>query len=287
MIGTDYHLERQLSVLDSALHRRYKDCVATSQLLLTRYQSTFPEYTDHSFLHTMNVIDFCNQLIGDQINRLTADDIYVLLMGCLFHDVGMGVSQNDYDCFKVRLGQPCQTRGIDENIRDFHHELSALYLEKYWELLDIPNEAFLFAIMQVCRGHRKNELLDMNNYPTTYLVGEERSVCIPYLAALLRLADELDISDDRNTVLMYNIDMIKNPTSHMEFIKHKAIRSVELDEHIITFCAQSDNPAIRSELMLIREKIEEKLHYCRMVAASRSPFVITQQTVRLVMNDAK
>lgn len=119
----------------------------------------------------------------------------------------------------VRLGQPCQTREIDKDIRDFHHELPAMYLEKYWEFLDIPNEAFLFAIMQVCRGHRKNELLNLDDYPTTYLVREERSVCIPYLAALLRLADELDTSVDRNTDLMYDIDMINNPISRMEFVK--------------------------------------------------------------------
>ncbi|MEG1381344.1 MAG: HD domain-containing protein [Ruthenibacterium sp.] len=286
MMNTDYCLERRLSMLDTELHRRYKDCVLTSQTMLTRYQSVFPEYTDHTILHTMNVTDFCNRLIDEQVYSLTADAIYVLLMGCLFHDVGMGVSLEDYKNFMLQLDNQPSSLALDEDIRNFHNEFSALYLEKYWKLLDIPNKTYLFAIMQVAKGHRKTELMHEEDYPATYLVGNGSSVCLPYLAAVLRLADELDISDERNTVLMYDIDMIKDPISHMEFSKHKAIRSVEMDEHTITLCAQSNDPVIRSALMLIREKIEETLHYCRMVAANRSAFVITQQTVQLVMNNA-
>lgn len=137
----DYHLERRLSILDSNLQRRYKDCLLTSDAMLTRYQSTFHQYTDHTILHTMNVTNFCNHLIGDQVECLTADDIYVLLMGCLFHDVGMGISKEDYELFKPRLKNPSPSQEFAEVIRSSHNELSAMYLEKYWKLLDIPNES--------------------------------------------------------------------------------------------------------------------------------------------------
>lgn len=30
------------------------------------YRRLFPEYTDHSELHSMTVIDFCNRLIGSE-----------------------------------------------------------------------------------------------------------------------------------------------------------------------------------------------------------------------------
>ncbi|MEG2200522.1 MAG: hypothetical protein RRY25_09625, partial [Anaerovorax sp.] len=92
---------------------------------------------------------------------------------------------------------------------------------------------------------------------------------------------------DRNSSLLYDIDKIKGSVEHMEYSKHNAIRSVELDEHTITLYARSSDAIIRSELVLIREKIEEKLRYCRMVAASRSEFVITPQTVRLVIDVAQ
>lgn len=246
--------------------------------------STFHQYTDHTILHTMNVTNFCNHLIGDQVECLTADDIYVLLMVCLFHDVGMGISKEDYELFKLRLKNPSPSQEFAEVIRSSHNELSAMYLEKYWKLLDIPNESYLFGIMQVCKGHRKTDLMNEENYPAIYQVGEGRSICLPYLAAILRLADELDVATDRNISFLHDINQIKNPIAYMEHSKHQAIRAVNLNEHTITLYARSDDAVIRSELMRIREKIEENLHYCRMVAEGRSAFVITQQTVRLVMN---
>lgn len=283
MIDTDYRLERRLATLDSDLHRRYKDCVLTSQAMLTRYRRVFPEYTDHSILHAMNVENYCNQLIGEQVDRLTADAIYVLLMGCLFHDVGMGISWEDYECFKLKLDNPTSAQTFGEIIRDSHHKLSAMYLEKYWELLDIPNEAYLFAIMQVCKGHRKTDLMNEENYPPTYRLIKGDGICLPYLAAILRLADELDVAVDRNSSLLYDIDKIKDPVEYMEHSKHNAIRSVELDEHTITLYARSSDSVIRSELIFICEKIEEKLRYCRMVAACYK-IPIMQKNVRLVMD---
>lgn len=252
--------------------------------MLTRYQSTFHQYTDHTILHTMNVTNFCNHLIGDQVECLTADDIYVLLMGCLFHDVGMGISKEDYELFKLRLKNPSPSQEFAEVIRSSHNELSAMYLEKYWKLLDIPNESYLFGIMQVCKGHRKTDLMNEENYPATYQVGEGRSICLPYLAAILRLSDELDIAGDRNISFIYDIDKIKDPIGHLEHSKHQAVQRVEMDEHTITLHAQSDDFCVQRAVESLCKKVGETLCYCRMVVDARTKFVITQQDVRLSMN---
>ena len=98
-MGHEYLTEKRLRVLDPQLHSQYKNCVVASNQMLSQYQSTFPEYTDHSTLHTLEIVDTCNALIGDQIDRLTPDDLYVLLMGALFHDVGMGISEKDFNAF--------------------------------------------------------------------------------------------------------------------------------------------------------------------------------------------
>ena len=86
----DYGIERRLAHRAPALHRRYRDCMVTSQRMLTRYENYFPDFTDHTVLHTLSILDLCNQLIGSQMERLTAEDLYVLLMGALFQEVGMG-----------------------------------------------------------------------------------------------------------------------------------------------------------------------------------------------------
>ena len=93
--SADYAMEYRLKELDPGLHGRFTDAVFAMQHILSNYKLIFPEYTDHTELHTLTVIDFCNRLIGDQIDRMNADELYVLLMGCYFHDSGMGISEKD------------------------------------------------------------------------------------------------------------------------------------------------------------------------------------------------
>ena len=100
----DFLMEKRLRALDSRLHRSFTDMVFALQYALSNYRRLFPEYTDHSEQHSMNVVDFCNRLIGkEQIEMMNADEIYVLLMSCYLHDIGMGISQSDYMLFKDKF----------------------------------------------------------------------------------------------------------------------------------------------------------------------------------------
>lgn len=285
-MDSGYQIERRLAALDRDLHKRYCGCVTVSSQLLTRYEGVFPTYTDHSALHTLEIVDYCNQLTGRYLDRLTADDLYVLLMGALFHDVGMGISQRDYVRFAPRLGLP----GLEEFprkedwadlIRDNHQDLSALYVEQYADFFDIPNPRYVRAITQVCRGHRKTDLMDPEGYPPELEVLPGQVVHLPYLAALLCLADELDVAADRNISFLYDIDRVNNPVSQMEFRKHQAIRAVDLEEQRVVIHAESGDPELRKGVVRLSEKLEEKLQICRAVVAARTPFSITQERVCL------
>lgn len=291
-MDADYRMERRLAELDRGLHDRYRGCVVATQNMLTRYEDTFPTYTDHSTLHTLEIIDLCNQLLGDYLWDLTPDDLYVLLMGALLHDVGMGVSKQDFDCFRYRLdlpplSGPSTDLARAELIRDFHQELSVLYIERYQELLDIPNPRYLQAIVQVCRGHRKTDLMDPVGYPVELEVAPGRAVHLPYLAALLCLADELDVAADRNIEFLYDLDQMKSPVSRMEFLKHQAIRRVELEPERVVIRAHSDTPEVRDAVIGLAEKLGDKLRYCRTVVAVRTSFSIQQKSVYLDLNAAK
>lgn len=291
-MDTDYRIERRLVELDGGLHGRYRDCVVATQNMLTRYESTFPTYTDHSALHTLEIIDLCNQLLGEYLGDMTADDLYVLLMGALLHDVGMGISQRDFERFRPQINLPHLTGPSTdleraELIRDFHQEFSALYIERYQDLLDIPNLRYVQAIIQVCRGHRKTDLMDEEGYPACLEVLPGRVVHLPYLAALLCLADELDVAADRNIGFLFDIDKVANPVSRMEFLKHQAIQQVEIEPEQVVIRAHADDPAVRDGIIRLSEKLGDKLRYCRAVAAARSGFTIPQKTVYLELNVAK
>ena len=150
-------------------------------------------------------------------------------------------------------------------------------------MLDLPNEAYARAVIQVCRGHRKTDLLDETGYPRQFEVEPGRAVRLPYLAALLCLADELDIAAERNVSFLYDVENMPSARDRLEFHKHMAIRRVELEPDRVVVHAWAEDPEIRTGVEEVAAKLLDKLLLCRRVAAERSSFVITQADVVLRM----
>lgn len=89
----DYLLENRLANQAPELHQRVKNNVVVLQKMLESFFNWFPDFTDHSTLHSLDVLDFCNRLLGEQVNSLSVAECYVLIMSCYLHDVGMGISR--------------------------------------------------------------------------------------------------------------------------------------------------------------------------------------------------
>ena len=287
-LRTDYMLERRLRELDPDLHRRFMDTAFVSQRILTKFRLLFPEYTDHSELHSLTVIDSCNRLVGtEQIDMLSKSDIYVLLMAGYLHDVGMGISEKDYEEFKDALGaeqyfkdHPDDTRA--DFVRTYHNEFSGLFIEKYAPLFDMPSEEFVFAIKQVSRGHRKTDLYDEKEYPADYRMPDGTTVCLPYLAALIRLTDEIDVAASRNPLILYDIDLLTNEVSIQENRKLMAVEHLEMTKSSFILHTHEKDPEILDALDRAVIKMQETLDLCRDVTEKRTPFRITQKKVVLI-----
>ena len=289
----DFAMEKRLRELDSSLHKGFTDAVFALQFNLSNYKLIFPEFTDHTILHSLSVIDFCNQLIGKRIEKLNKDEIYVLLMGCYFHDTGMGVSEKDFLQFSenIDFGAYFETHSRDNHpriIRDFHHEFSGQFIRKYSQLFEIPSEEHLFAITQVARGHRKTDLFDEKEYPASFRVPDGNTICLPYLASLIRLADEIDVAASRNPKLLYDL---KSLTVEREIFFNKmltVVRSMDitsdafilkLDPAGITDTGSYSASDLRESLIRMAEKMQDTLDYCRRVVGTRTPYEITQEKV--------
>ena len=280
----DFSLERRLRKLDSDLHQRFADTVFALQRVLSNYQLIFPDFTDHTELHTLNIIDFCNRLIGDQINKLNADEIYVLLLGCYFHDTGMGVSKNDFKEFSVQIdfGDYFETHSKDnypEIVRNFHQEFSGLFLKKYAKFFEFPSDEHLFAVIQISRGHRKINLNDRKEYPLALQLSNGNTICLPYLAALVRLADEIDVTASRNSKAIYDINKIVKEIDLIEFMKHDAVRALEVNEKEFIMTISTDNQRIYDGLTILAGKMKKTLDYCRSAVNDITPYTITQEDV--------
>ena len=282
----DFSMERRLSRLDPVLHRRFTSSVFALQHILSNYKLLFPQFTDHTELHTLNVIDFSNRLIGDQIERMNADEIYTLLMGAYLHDTGMGITEQDYEEFSkhIDFGDYFDTHPNDDRpriIRDFHNEYSGLFIRKYRALFDFPSDAHMFAVIQTARGHRRTDMNDMKEYAAAFPLENGNTICLPYLSALIRLADEIDITAARNPVLLYDMEAVTGEESIFHFTLHKAVKNLLVTDTEFIAEADTADPAVQAGLEDLRLKMQNTLDVCRSAVNDRTPYRITQETVRI------
>lgn len=282
----DFAMERRLHELSPELHGRFTESVFGLQHILSNYLLIFPTFTDHTELHSLNVIDFCNRIIGAQIDKLNADEIYCLLMGCYFHDTGMGIREKDFEEFsrKIDFGDYFETHSRDnvsEIVRSFHNEYSGLFLKKYADLFDIPSENHLRAIIQISRGHRKTDLNDEKEYPIAMPVDGGNTVCFPYLSGLIRLADEIDVAAGRNLSFLYDTQSLTNEKDVIEFGKHEAIKEVVVFEDKFVLIVDTDDEFVYNNIRKMASKMQKTLDECRFAVNERTPYTITQKTIEL------
>ena len=281
----DYAMERRLRDTDPALHARFTAAVFGLQHVLENYKLIFPTFTDHTELHSLTVIDFCNRLIGDQIEKMNPTEIYTLLMGAYFHDTGMGITKKDYLAFseKIDFGNYFDTHSREDCskvIRDFHNEFSGLFIRKYAGVFEIPSDEILWAVIEVARGHRKTSLMDEKAYPLALETPGGRTICLPYLSALIRLADEIDVSSARNPKLLYDIESIDpDSTDYFEHKKHIAVRDLIITDDSFILSVRTDEEDVFEGIEKMTVKMKKTLDDCREAVNGRTPYVISQKNI--------
>ena len=282
----DFQLETKLLTENRDLHQRTKDCAVVLQKMLESFIPRFPDFTDHTILHSMDVLEYSNLLLGEeQIERLSPAECYVLIMSCYLHDIGMGISQKNYEELskQIDFGDYFETHSREDTdaiIRAFHNEYSGLFIHKYAELFDIPCEEMVFAIVQVSRGHRKTDLTDEKEYPD--LTSPDGVIRTAFLAAIIRLADEIDVGANRNSELLFDSSAVHGKNGIEAFGTHESIRNVEVRDDAIVPYIKPKAPEFRRLVRELADKVQDTLDYCREVAASRSDFHISQKKVEII-----
>ena len=278
----DFLLETRLKNEAPDLHRRVADSVLALETMLDSFRTWFPDFTDHTILHSLDVLEFCNMLLGEQASLLSIPECYALVMACYLHDIGMGVSRENFESFTAEIdfeGYKNKFPDADEAqiIRDYHNEFSGLFIQKYAELFDIPSDEMRFAIIQISRGHRKTDLYDGKEYPD--LQTKDGRIRTAYLSAIMRLADEIDVGAGRNSELLFDTSKLTRQRDIDAFGTHESIREVEVAKEEIILHARLKEPRFRALVEALAGKIQETLDYCRDVAEKRSDLRITQKRI--------
>ncbi|MBP9989272.1 MAG: nucleoside hydrolase [Ruminococcus sp.] len=286
-MSNDFLCEKRLAELSPTYHTLVKNTAFAVCFLLEKYRTYFPDFTDHTVLHSLQVLDFCNRLLGDTVYSLNEDELYVLIMSAYLHDSGMGISEDDYKKLydvvvseEYRIQHPMEN--TRETIRAFHQSFSHQFIYKYAEFFEIPSEEHIRAIALVSGAHRKIDLFDENAIPSIVTVPNGNEIHLPFLASLIRLADELDIAADRN--LGFEPDERETIFKMM----HRSIRRLHILPDRFQLDVVQDDPALFDGIVQEVAKLRKTLLTCVDAVSERTPFCIRQTEVeinRIHMNE--
>ena len=106
-------------------------------------------------------------------------------------------------------------------------------------------------------------------------------ICLPYLSALIRLADDIDVAAAMNPILLYDIDALTDEVKLVENKKVKAVRRLLVSESAFTLEVSTPEPNILDGIRQLIDKMQKSLDYCRTVVLGRTPYIITQEKVLL------
>ena len=221
----------------------------------------FGGYTDHSINHSITIISYMQQLMKiskvEDGKRFSSRDLYYAIAAALLHDTGMVISiedKNDYlDGIKVdenfNINQIFAFKEFKTNeekekektdfltayIRKNHGKRSAMLIKdsskEIFRIINNQQEATRIA--DICESHCMSIDAAIANFtslqtPLMNLSGGEVSSSL-YIALILRIADALDISEDRAPNIVRNlrgIDSRAENKSHWDM--NAAIDSVIL-----------------------------------------------------------
>jgi hypothetical protein len=203
-------------------------------------------YTDHTIAHSDRVIVYLSRI--SQVCLLNKYEACILIGASYVHDIGM---------------QDLRSGNELKEIRDLHHLLSGEIIRELGRhntdnsifSMHIPFDEVFNFVSLVAEGHRAVDIHG-KKYDSHHLNNME--IRLRLLAALLRLADELDIDYQRAPIRM---TLLSNypPSTLVHWYKSHYVGSVEVSGYKITiyfrFPENYDANYIKIFHRLVYEKI--------------------------------
>ncbi len=284
------NLPEKLKTLNPKLHGDFEITMDVVSKLLHQYIRNFPTYTDHSIEHTLEVLNIAGEVLTrNEIDNLNSDELYILCMACILHDVGMCIPE-------AKIKEISKTEEIqqyrkdnpefetEKYIRDIHHILSYKFIVEEWQTLKIPSKKYAEAIGLVAQGHRKVDLNDFEQYNPQFFVKNGREfVCLPFLSCVIRIADELDISNLRTPEILFKYYIPDNEVSRQEWEKHKSTAQVNFKQDTVIVEAKCSDHNMLGALEEQFEKIKTVISQCQKTI--RSLHIIADRRFNLELNN--
>lgn len=234
------HLYLWLSAKKSRFIGQLDEIIKYANDVLPLINYVFSNYTIHGIKHSINVMEYMYALITD-IEKLSELEVALLINSALLHDIGMVVNEDEIREIKADhsiLGERKYSRvlekygdekiALQECIRPVHGIRSQEFIQKQMErnLFLIPDStalSFRDELGLICRSHNEDF-----EWIEKVLISEKKmgyfDLNPQYIAVLLRLADYLDIDEQRAPLYLYKY-LEPKEYSDLEWKQHFIIKS--------------------------------------------------------------
>lgn len=224
----------------------------------------FAEYTMHDISHVNGMLSLLDKIIPDTTKyAMTPADWLMTVLAIYFHDLGMLISQDEYDNreknpdYLITKEEMLKRVGIKDYVESLKGDDGEKFLyQEYvrrnhgkriceWitncktktsepyklisDLLGSLDNTFRSDLALICQSHQLDELPDhLKSVDEAYGSSEKEKVNLLYVSVLLRSADILHMTHDRTPDVEYRIISPKNEISIVEWAKQRAVRSVDV-----------------------------------------------------------
>lgn len=252
-------------------------------VLNNRVQYVFPRYTLHNTGHSFRVMEYMSKLVDD-ISKLNELEVVLMVYAALLHDIGMAVSEEDitaikneelsfnaikFSAMKKKMNGD-ESLALEEYVRKIHSSLSGRYIRNNLkDKLVIPNLTslnFVEELAKICEAHTKDYDWIKCNLRTSEVRGDYYFNA-QFVAAILRLADILDIDGNRTPYNLYKMIAPKG-ISDDEWKQHyviynneKIVKDANTSQKKIVFQGKSNDPSIHRKILNYIDWVKKELIY--------------------------
>ncbi len=286
-IDTDFKMDdltlvKYLKSVDSPFLPKIQEVFElVKDVLNTRIQYVFPNYTLHNTGHSFRIMEYMSKIVND-VSKLNELEITLLIYSALLHDIGMAVSEDDVNLIKTDSFPFCEVKfsamkkimngdedlALQEYVRRIHASLSGKYIvENLKDKLVIPkliNLDFAKELALICQAHTEDYDWIKINLRTNEVRGDY-SFNPQFIAAVLRLADVLDIDGNRTPYNLYKIISPKG-ISDEEWKQHfvisnndKIIINEKTQQKKIVFHGKATNASIHRKILVYISWVKNEL----------------------------
>ena len=270
---------------------------ATERLILVR--DTFPTYTLHNELHSLNVVKSMSDLLGDEIEKLTSLECALLVLSAYYHDIGMVFTPDEKlslanemefgDFLKenpkahLQLKQhqliPEHKNDIPDVVAEWycrwiHPQKSAKFVLTFDEI-NWDNYPVNKALSFVCKSHgfEIQDVYQWKEIEKDFLNEADLLFC----SIILRLADILDFDNSRSPEQVYQYLKLserktkKEQISDIEWRKHLCTKGFSFstnnrtERYPIKFISAPDEPAVEHDVREFLTIIEREFDKCNTI----------------------